>query len=84
VCLVLFYLLAAMNPLKPVGLRITEMCVRRESTECISTRRVTDADVSKKQSTHSVEYRAERGQAMTEKDGRVEYGYGASRPALLY
>jgi hypothetical protein len=34
-----------------------------------SIRSATDAVVSKKESTHSVECRAERGQAMPEKDG---------------
>jgi hypothetical protein len=61
-----------------LGLQITTNCVRRTSflTECIPRsvihRRVTDTVLGKKESTHSVTYRAERGPTMTERDGTVE------------
>jgi hypothetical protein len=52
------------------------LCKEESTRGVYPIRSVTDAVVSLKQSTHSVQYRAERGQATTKSDGRgplVEY-----------
>jgi hypothetical protein len=45
------------------------LCEEESTRGVYPIRRVADAVASKKQSTHSVQYRTERGQAMTEEDG---------------